>query len=149
MYRSGCPVTNVLDLIGDRWSLVIIRDLFMGRKTFKEFLSSPEGIASNILSSRLQSLLNHGLINYTFSPKNKKIKYYYLENRGIDLYPVLYEMSMWSERNLDKPFHPLSTKWFIDNKGKLSEEVIANEKKAYLEIRKQLFEDIQAANKIQ
>ena len=73
MYRSGCPVTNVLDLIGDRWSLVIIRDLFMGRKTFKEFLSSPEGIATNILSSRLQSLLNHGLINYTFSPKNKKL----------------------------------------------------------------------------
>lgn len=144
MYRSGCPVTNVLDLIGDRWSLVIIRDLFMGRKTFKEFLSAPEGIASNILSSRLQSLLNYGLINYRQSPKNKKIKYYYLENSGINLYPILYEMSKWSESNLKKPFHPLSTRWFIDNKGKLSDEVIMQEKNAYLEIRDQLFKEINA-----
>lgn len=142
MYRSGCPMTNVLDLIGDRWSLIIIRDLFMGRKTFKEFLNAPEGIASNILSSRLQSLHHNGFINFKHCPSNKKIKYYYLENKGIDLYPIIYEMSMWSERNLDKPFHPLSTKWFIDNKGKLSSDVIENDKKAYLELRNTLFEEI-------
>ncbi|MGC6422030.1 MAG: winged helix-turn-helix transcriptional regulator [Flavobacteriaceae bacterium] len=141
MYRSGCPVTNVLDLVGDRWSLVIIRDIFMGRKTFKEFLNAPENIASNILTSRLRSLTREGFINFTYSPNNKKTKYYYLENKGIDFYPILYEMSMWSERNLEKPFHPLSTKWFIDNKGKLAKEVIEKEKNNYLEIRDQLFEE--------
>ena len=56
MHRSGCAITNVLDLIGDKCSLLIIRDLFMGRKTFKECLNAPEGIASNILTSRLQAL---------------------------------------------------------------------------------------------
>ena len=111
MQRSGCPITNVLDLIGDRWSLIIVRDLFIGRKTFKEFLNAPEGIASNILTSRLKSLTQSGFINYTRNPNNKKVKFYYLENKGIDLYPILYEMSMWSERNLNKPFHPLSTRW--------------------------------------
>ena len=116
MHRSGCPITNVLDLIGDKWSLLIIRDLFMGRKTFKEFLNAPEGIASNILTSRLQALSKSGFISFMYSPKNKKVKLYYLENKGIDLYPILFEMSMWSDRNLSKTFHPLSTRWFLDNK---------------------------------
>lgn len=142
MYRSGCPITNVLDLIGDKWSLLIIRDLFMGRKTFKEFLNAPEGIASNILTSRLQALCKSGFINFMYSPKNKKVKLYYLENKGIDLYPILFEMSMWSERNLSKTFHPLSTRWFLDNEGLLATEVIDSDKEAYHKLRNELFEEV-------
>ena len=56
MYRSGCPLASALDIIGDKWSLIIIRDLFIERSTFKEFLAGPEGIASNILSQRLKWL---------------------------------------------------------------------------------------------
>ena len=140
MYRSGCPITNILDLIGDKWSLIIIRDMFMGRKMFKEFLNSPEGIASNILTFRLKDLKKSGFINYTRSPKNKKIKFYYLEDKGIDLYPIIYEMSMWSERNLNKPFHPLSQKWFIDVEGRLAVDVIAKSQESYKKIRAEIFE---------
>ena len=140
MYRSGCPITNILDLIGDKWSLIIIRDMFMGRKMFKEFLNSPEGIASNILTSRLKDLKNSGFINFTKSPKNKKVKFYYLEDKGIDLYPIIYELSMWSERNLNKPFHPLSQKWFIDVEGKLAIDVIAESQESYKKIRAEIFE---------
>ena len=142
MQRSGCPITNVLDLIGDRWSLIIVRDLFIGRKTFKEFLNAPEGIASNILTSRLKSLTQSGFINYTRNPNNKKVKFYYLENKGIDLYPILYEMSMWSERNLNKPFHPLSTRWYLENKEKEHHLVIHNEKNNYIKLRHKLLEEV-------
>ena len=100
MYRSGCPIANVLDLVGDRWSLLIIRDLFMGKKTFKELLNAPEGIATNILSSRLKNLTKYGFINAVKSPVNKKINFYYLEDKGIDLYPILHEMSKWCEYHL-------------------------------------------------
>lgn len=142
MQRSGCPITNVLDLIGDRWSLIIVRDLFIGRKTFKEFLNAPEGIASNILTSRLKSLTQSGFINYTRNPNNKKVKFYYLENKGIDLYPILYEMSMWSERNLNKPFNPLSTRWYLENKEKEPHLVIDNEKNNYIKLRHELLEEV-------
>ena len=122
MQRSGCPITNVLDLIGDRWSLIIVRDLFIGRKTFKEFLNAPEGIASNILTSRLKSLTQSGFINCTRNPNNKKVKFYYLENKGIDLYPILYEMCMWSERNLNSLFirYLLDGIWRIRERTPLS-----------------------------
>ena len=112
----------------------------MGRKTFKEFLHSPEGIASNILTSRLKDLKSSGFINFIQSPSNKKVKFYYLENKGIDLYPILYEMSMWSERNLNKPFHPLSQKWFIDTKGNLSTQVIRDSQQSYKKIRAKILE---------
>ena len=66
MFRSGCPLASALDLIGDKWSLVIIRDLFIERSTFKEFLNSPEGIASNILAQRLKWLREKGIIDFAF-----------------------------------------------------------------------------------
>jgi hypothetical protein len=77
-----------------------------------------------------------------YSPKNKKVKLYYLENKGIDLYPILFEMSMWSDRNLSKTFHPLSTRWFLDNKGLLASEVIDSDKEAYHKLRNELFEEV-------
>ena len=80
--RSHCPLVNILDVIGDKWSLVIIRDLFLGKKTFTEFMRSSEKIASNILTNRLELLINHGLLEGTKLPHDNKTKIYYLTNKG-------------------------------------------------------------------
>jgi DNA-binding HxlR family transcriptional regulator len=85
--RSDCPVSCTLELIGDRWSLVIIRDMmFMGKSTYNEFLDSPEKISTNILSDRLVKLTEVGLITFSGTEKRKK---YALTKMGFDLKPVL------------------------------------------------------------
>lgn len=106
MYRSGCPLASALDIIGDKWSLVIIRDLFLERSTFKAFLAGPEGIASNILAQRLKWLTEQGLIDFAFKKDNQKVKHYYLTDRGIDLYPSMHEIMKWSQNNLDIALDP-------------------------------------------
>ena len=83
--RSHCPLTNILDIIGDKWSLIIVRDLFLEKKTFTEFMKSSEKIASNILTNRLELLINHGLLEVTKLPNDNKTKIYHLTNKGIDL----------------------------------------------------------------
>ena len=112
--RSTCPVTNLLDLIGDKWSILIIRDLFIGRNTFSKMLQSPEGISTNILVDRLKKLVDSGFITFSKDPNDQKIKYYSMTSKGIDLYPVLVEMALWSRKNLNPPFHPLSMEMFED-----------------------------------
>jgi len=89
MYRSHCALANFLDHFGDKWSLIIIRDMFLEKKTFNDFLTSAEGIASNILTNRLKSLMNDGLIDYKINPSNKKVKWYYLNDKALNCYPVL------------------------------------------------------------
>src|ERR1700751_5586465 len=85
--RSGCPLSCSLDLVGDKWSLVIIRDMmFMGKSTYNEFLDSPEKISTNILSDRLVKLTEVGLITFSGTEKRKK---YSLTKMGFDLKPVL------------------------------------------------------------
>jgi len=73
-FRSTCPVSNVLDIVGDKWSLLIIRDLFIGRNTYSDFLESPERISTNILVDRLKKLNQYGLIEFVRKSKDKKIK---------------------------------------------------------------------------
>src|SRR3989338_5583847 len=96
LQRSICPITNTLDLIGDKWTLLIIRDMiFLKKKSFNEFLESPEGIATNILTDRLKRLEECGLVEkrpYTKTP----VRYQYtLTRRGEDLRPVIMEMVRW------------------------------------------------------
>jgi len=134
--RSSCPVSSALDIIGDQWSLIIIRDLFLERTTFSEFRDSPEKIASNILTDRLNKLLDLDLIGYVLNPKNKKIKIYYLKDSGIDLYPLIFDLSMWSKKHLDMKFHPLSEKWYKITKKKTSSKVISESTKKYRNFRK-------------
>jgi DNA-binding HxlR family transcriptional regulator len=95
--RSDCPISFALDIFGDRWSLLIIRDLmFKNKKTYGEFLKSEEKIATNILADRLSMLECAGLIKGTVD-KDKKSRYNYeLTDKGIDLVPVLLEIVMWS-----------------------------------------------------
>lgn len=130
MYRSGCPLASALDIIGDKWSLIIIRDLFIERSTFKEFLAGPEGIASNILSQRLKWLQEHEIIDFAYKKDNQKVKHYYLTDKGIDLYPSMYEIMAWSQKNIDKELGPLTIEWNEKNKHKSDKvkirEMIAN-----------------------
>ena len=138
--RSSCPLVNILDIIGDKWSLVIIRDIFVGKKSYGEFLASPENISTSVLASRLQLLERAGLIKYLLSISDKKIKLYYLTDKGIDLYPILYEMFNWSKRNLDKEFFPVAEQWFKRYKSTNSIQAIKDNQKKYKKVRAELLE---------
>jgi DNA-binding HxlR family transcriptional regulator len=100
--RSGCPVSISLELFGDRWSLLIIRDLMVrGYRTFKEFLQSGEGIATNILSDRLRRLEAARIITAEVEAGDRRRVSYRLTEKGIDLAPVLLELLIWGARHED------------------------------------------------
>lgn len=97
--RSGCPVSISLDIFGDRWSLLIIRDLMVrGYRTFKEFQESGEGIATNILSDRLQKMEAAEIITAEGDTADRRKVNYRLTEKGIDLAPVLLELLVWGAR---------------------------------------------------
>ena len=93
--RSRCPVACSLDIFGDRWTLLIIRDLFFGRTRFKEFAASPEGIPTNILTDRLERLLARGIIQQMPAEDGTKRMAYRLTKKGKALGPVLRAMRDW------------------------------------------------------
>lgn len=100
--RSGCPVSISLEMLGDRWSLLIIRDLMVrGYRTFKEFLQSGEGIATNVLADRLRSLEAAGIITAEPEAADARRINYRLTGKGIDLAPVLLELLIWAARHED------------------------------------------------
>jgi DNA-binding HxlR family transcriptional regulator len=95
--RSGCPLNASLEMLGDRWSLLIIRDMMLrGARTFKEFLNSYEGPATNILTDRLRRLESYGIITTRPDPSDGRKLSYVLTPKGIDLAPVLTEMVLWA-----------------------------------------------------
>lgn len=94
--QPGCPIAFTLDVLGDRWTLLIIRDLiFMGKRYYGEFLESGEGIATNVLADRLNRLESKEIISKRVDPKNQKKYLYHLTDKGEDLLPVLLEMILW------------------------------------------------------
>jgi DNA-binding HxlR family transcriptional regulator len=98
--RSGCPLNASIEMLGDRWSLLIIRDMMVrGSRTFKEFLGSDEGIATNMLADRLRRLEAHGIIASEPDPSDGRKLIYSLTAKGIDLAPVLTEMVLWAARH--------------------------------------------------
>ena len=98
--RSGCPVSLSLEVLGDRWSLLIIRDLMVrGFRTFKEFEESDEGIATNILADRLQRLEANGIITALAEKTDRRRGSYRLTEKGIDLAPVLLDLLIWGARH--------------------------------------------------
>lgn len=100
--RSGCPINLTLEVLGDRWSLLVIRDLMFGdRRHFRELLArSEEGIASNILADRLRRLLDKGLITRADDPSHKQKAIYSLTEKGIELLPILAQMAAWGYKYL-------------------------------------------------
>ena len=102
--RSDCPVSSSLDIWGDKWSLLIIRDLMDAKEcTYGDFLKSPEGIATNILATRLQNLEENKLIEKLEHPDSKAKVLYKLTRKGIDLVPVMIEISLWAEKYFSLP----------------------------------------------
>ncbi len=98
--RSGCPVSISLDRFGDRWSLLIVRDLMVrGFRTFKEFQESGEGIATNILADRLRKLEMSGIIAAETEETDRRKVNYRLTEKGIDLAPVLLELLIWGAKH--------------------------------------------------
>jgi len=94
--RSECVFSNFLDLLGDKWTLLIIRDLmFFEKHEYREFLSSPESIATNILSDRLKKLVVANVIAERVHPENRSRKFYYLTTKGKELLPIMIEMAKW------------------------------------------------------
>lgn len=101
IFRSGCPIASMLDILGDKWSLLIARDMLLqGKKTFTDFSNSPEGIAPGILSSRLKWLEENELITKQKLPDNQKENIYLLTEKGIELAPIITELIFWSHMNL-------------------------------------------------
>jgi DNA-binding HxlR family transcriptional regulator len=99
-HRSGCPVCISLERFGDRWSLLIIRDLMVrGFRTFKQFQESGEGIATNILADRLRKLAAAGIITAEVEATDRRKVNYRLTEKGIDLAPVLLELLIWGARH--------------------------------------------------
>ena len=98
--RSGCPVSISLEIFGDRWSLLILRDMMVrGSQTYKQFLEAGEGIATNILASRLRSLQAAGILTAEPSPTDARQIHYRLTEKGIGLAPVLLELLLWGARH--------------------------------------------------
>ncbi len=105
-FRCNCPFTSALDILGDKWILVIVKQMLVeGHETFKDFTESEEAIATNILSSKLKILEGAGIIEKTKRPDNKKTNLYLLTDKGLALTPILVEMAAWSDSNL-RDIHP-------------------------------------------
>jgi len=122
--RSGCPITNALEVVGDRWTLIIIRDMmFLGRHEFHEFLNAEEGISTNILVNRLKRLQEVGIVKSIPHPKQKTRKYFYLTQKGKDLMPLMMEMAGWAAaylKNVQIP-KPILRKMRSDVRGFMKE----------------------------
>jgi DNA-binding HxlR family transcriptional regulator len=98
-FRSSCLIASVLDLVGDKWSLLIIRDMLLHKKkTFKEMMASEEGVATNLLSQRLKLLESLEVITKRKLSQNQKENIYLLTQKGIDLAPMIMEIVLWSDK---------------------------------------------------
>ena len=100
-WRSSCPVSSALDVLGDRWSLLIVRDLFIhGTRTYSEFLAADEGISTNILAARLRLLTGLGLIERADPQASARGNAYVLAEAGRALEPVLWAVTEWGQTHL-------------------------------------------------
>jgi DNA-binding HxlR family transcriptional regulator len=128
--RSGCPVSISLEILGDRWSLLIIRDLMVrGYRTFKDFQGSSERIASNILADRLRKLEAAGMISAELEGTDARRINYRLTEKGIDLAPVLLDLLIWAARH-EETGAPCAV---IDHIEKNREQVLAEARRRWLE----------------
>jgi DNA-binding HxlR family transcriptional regulator len=113
-FRSQCPVASALDVIGDKWTLIVVRTIFAGRHRYTELAEIPEGISTNILADRLERLERYGLVTKNPYQRNPTRYQYRLTKRGADLLPVLQELAVWAAHHI--PDRWSSPRWF--NEGK-------------------------------
>jgi len=120
--RSDCPLSFALDIFGDKWTLLIVRDImFRGKRSYGEFLESEEHIATNILADRLTLLESTGIVDKNANAKDKRKDIYTLTKKGIDLLPSLIEITLWSAKYDPKTATP---KEFVDQAKKDKEQLI-------------------------
>ena len=105
-FRSPCPIASTLDIIGDRWTLIIIRDLLNGKKRFSEFLTSPEKITTSVLTTRLGALEANGLVAREIYQTKPKRYEYILADKGRQLVPILQAMCVWGNTFIDDTWIP-------------------------------------------
>ncbi|MTI31344.1 winged helix-turn-helix transcriptional regulator [Xanthovirga aplysinae] len=129
-YKSHCPQYLGLDVFGDKWTLLIIRDMIIdGKRHFREFLSSEEKIASNILTNRLQALELEGIIRKESDPMHKQKIIYSLTEKGIDLFPILMEIAKWSIKYKEVDIEKAARANKIIKGGKETQQAIMKELK--------------------
>jgi DNA-binding HxlR family transcriptional regulator len=122
--RSGCPVSISLDLLGDRWSLLIVRDMMIrGFRRFKEFQESAEGIATNILADRLGRLEAAGIVSARPDENDARRLNYELTQKGIDLAPLLLELLIWGARHGNSEADSTAIEKMAGNRDRILSEV--------------------------
>ena len=137
--KPVCACKVSLDLLGDSWSLIIVRDLFRGKNTFSQFLNNVEQISSNILVDRLKKLRALEVINFIKNEKDKKIKEYYLTDRWIDLYPIIFELQLWTINHVSFQESENTKIWGKSTKVQSKEEIIKLYQEKYKNIRADQF----------
>ena len=131
-FRCQCPISSALDIIGDKWTLVIVRDMiFDHKKTFKDFSTSAESIASNILSTRLKLMEEVGIIKKSKMEGNQKSNIYTLTEKGLGLLPVIAEITLWSDENV-RELNPIMVKEDYQYVRTNKEEFLEAVKQRYL-----------------
>ena len=106
-FRCDCPVTSAIDILGDKWMLIIIKQMLIeGMETFKDFTDSDEAISTSILTLKLKCLEQFELVERKNHPSNKKTKLYQLTDKGLSLAPVVVDLAIWSDQNL-REFNPI------------------------------------------
>ena len=127
--RSPCALANGLEILGDRWTLLVIRDLmFTNRREFGHFLNAGEGISTNILTERLERLQQSGVISKKPHPGHGKKFIYELTERGINLAPVLIELALWAYDNIEGTFiPPVARSMMLNNRELLLEKIRSRE----------------------
>lgn len=137
-FRCKCPISSALDVIGDKWMLVIAKQMLMEEKqTFKEFTESEEGIATNILTTKLKQLEEFGIIIKTKLPNNKKSNVYLLTEKGLSLIPLIVELAVWGDNHL-RVLNPT-----IVNNGDI--ELLRRDKAEFIRIIEQQYREKLAA----
>lgn len=102
-FRSVCPLARSLDMIGDKWTLLVLREVAaFGKTTYKELAQMKEGIATNTLADRLEKLVSEDFLTKTKSDKNKLVYHYHITEKGLDLLPVIQSLIAFSEKYLYK-----------------------------------------------
>ncbi len=135
-FRSSCIIASALDIIGDKWSLLIIRDMLMHKKKgFVEFVNSDEGVATNLLSARLKMLESLNIISKRKLPSNKKENIYLLTEMGIDMAPIIMELVVWSDKYV-RPYNPRMNSHDIGDIHKNT--IVENTQKEYREFVRQV-----------
>ena len=137
---TTCACKVSVDYLGDKWIFVLIRDLFRERYTFSHFMNeSDEKIATNILTDRLKKLITLEIIGYRLSKKNKKIKEYYLTDRGIELYDIIFQLQYWTLAHVDFNYSENTKNWKELTENSSREEIIKTFKENYKTFRKRKF----------